>query len=148
VVFSRIAIPCLLGGFALEKGLFWADIGLKIHVSGYFQMGISQKDLARGEGMLAVVGGVFVRLSVVGGYLLEDGSFMALMQFVEFIIIGGAAAGALPIQKFPLKLGFTFGKRYSPAAFWAPPVPRDRAGCRKGDGSASPRCGRHAWPRP
>lgn len=94
-VFSRIAIPCLLGGFALEKGLFWADIGLKIHVSGYFQTGIIQKDLARGEGMLAVVGVVVVRLSVVGGYLLEDGFFMALMQFVEFIGRGGPPPGPL-----------------------------------------------------
>jgi hypothetical protein len=82
-----------LGGFALEKGLFWADIGLKIHISGYFQTGIIQKDLARGKGMLAVVGVVVVRLSAVGGSLLEDGSFMVLMQFVEFIVRGAPAGG-------------------------------------------------------
>jgi hypothetical protein len=35
--------------------------------------------------MLAIVGVVVILLSVVGGYLLEGGSFMVLMQFVEFI---------------------------------------------------------------
>lgn len=82
-------------GFPERNASFGPIEGMKIHISGYFQTGIIQKDLARGKGMLAIVGVVVVRLSVVGGYLLEGGSFMVFMQFVESIIIGGAAAGAL-----------------------------------------------------
>jgi chemotaxis protein MotA len=37
----------------------------------------------------------------LGGYLLEGGSFLVLMQWVEFIIIGGAAGGALLISAPP-----------------------------------------------
>jgi len=51
--------------------------------------------------MLAIVGILVVLLSVLGGYLIEGGSFLVLMQFAEFIIIGGAAAGALLISTPP-----------------------------------------------
>jgi len=51
--------------------------------------------------MLAIAGFLVVILSVLGGYLLEGGSFLVLMQWVEFIIIGGAAAGALLISAPP-----------------------------------------------
>ena len=51
--------------------------------------------------MLAIAGFLMVILSVLGGYLLEGGSFLVLMQWVEFIIIGGAAAGALLISAPP-----------------------------------------------
>ena len=48
--------------------------------------------------MLAIAGVLIVFLSVLGGYLLEGGSFLVLMQWVEFMIIGGAATGALLIS--------------------------------------------------
>jgi len=51
--------------------------------------------------MLAIVGILVVLLAVLGGYLIEGGSFFVLMQFAEFIIIGGAAAGALLISTPP-----------------------------------------------
>ena len=51
--------------------------------------------------MLAVIGMAVVTLAVLGGYLLEGGSFLVLMQFAEFLIIGGAAAGALLISSPP-----------------------------------------------
>jgi chemotaxis protein MotA len=51
--------------------------------------------------MLAIAGFLVVFLSVLGGYLLEGGSFLVLMQWVEFIIIGGAAGGALLISAPP-----------------------------------------------
>jgi chemotaxis protein MotA len=51
--------------------------------------------------MLAIVGILVVLLAVLGGYLIEGGSFLVLMQFAEFIIIGGAAAGALLISTPP-----------------------------------------------
>ena len=37
-------------------------------------------------------------VSVLGGFLLEGGNFLVLMQWAEFMIIGGAAAGALLIS--------------------------------------------------
>jgi len=48
--------------------------------------------------MLVIVGIVVVLVSVLGGFLLEGGNFLVLMQWAEFIIIGGAAAGALLIS--------------------------------------------------
>jgi chemotaxis protein MotA len=39
-----------------------------------------------------------VLISVLGGFLLEGGNFLVLMQWAEFVIIGGAAAGALLIS--------------------------------------------------
>jgi len=37
-------------------------------------------------------------VSVLGGFLLEGGNVLVLMQWAEFVIIGGAAAGALLIS--------------------------------------------------
>ena len=51
--------------------------------------------------MLAMVGIGVVIIAVLGGYLIEGGSFMVLMQVAEFMIIGGAAAGALLISAPP-----------------------------------------------
>ncbi|HEY3275498.1 MAG TPA: flagellar motor stator protein MotA [Syntrophorhabdaceae bacterium] len=46
-----------------------------------------------------VIVGVFVVLgAVLGGFALEGGPFLVLMQFAEFLIIGGAALGALMIS--------------------------------------------------
>jgi chemotaxis protein MotA len=51
--------------------------------------------------MLAMVGMGVVIIAVLGGYLIEGGSFWILMQIAEFMIIGGAAAGALLISAPP-----------------------------------------------
>jgi chemotaxis protein MotA len=51
--------------------------------------------------MLAMVGMGVVVVAVLGGYLIEGGSFWVLMQVAEFMIIGGAAAGALLISAPP-----------------------------------------------
>lgn len=51
--------------------------------------------------MLAMVGMGVVVIAVLGGYLIEGGSFWVLMQVAEFMIIGGAAAGALLISAPP-----------------------------------------------
>ncbi|HBA54714.1 flagellar motor stator protein MotA [Syntrophorhabdus aromaticivorans] len=48
--------------------------------------------------MFIIIGGTVVLLAVLGGFALEGGSFLILMQVAEFIIIGGSAAGALLIM--------------------------------------------------
>ena len=53
--------------------------------------------------MLLIVGIIVVFGSVAGGYLMHGGSLLALNQPSEFIIIGGAAIGALIIST-PLPL--------------------------------------------
>jgi len=53
--------------------------------------------------MLTLIGVAVVVLAVLGGYLLAGGSLLVLMQVAEFIIIGGAAMGALLIST-PVKL--------------------------------------------
>lgn len=44
--------------------------------------------------MLVIIGYVVVALSVLGGFILAGGHVGALLQPVEFLMIGGAAAGA------------------------------------------------------
>lgn len=44
--------------------------------------------------MLVILGYVAVTLSVFGGFLLAGGHLAALLQPIEFLMIGGAAAGA------------------------------------------------------
>ena len=44
---------------------------------------------------MSIVGGVFILVCVVMGYLLEGGHFAALIQPLEILIIGGAALGTL-----------------------------------------------------
>ena len=51
--------------------------------------------------MFVIIGAVVVLLSILGGFALEGGPFLVLMQVAEFIIIGGAAAGALLISTPP-----------------------------------------------
>jgi chemotaxis protein MotA len=53
--------------------------------------------------VLVIIGFVVVLGSVVGGFMLEGGPLLVLMQWVEFLIIGGAAIGALLISA-PAKL--------------------------------------------
>ncbi len=48
--------------------------------------------------MFVIIGIIIVIASVLGGFALEDGSFLVLMQIAEFVIIGGAALGALIIS--------------------------------------------------
>jgi chemotaxis protein MotA len=53
--------------------------------------------------MLLLVGAGVVILSVMGGYLLEGGNLLLIVQPNEFLIIGGAAAGTLVLST-PLPL--------------------------------------------
>jgi len=48
-----------------------------------------------GENMLAIVGVVIVLGAVLAGFMMEKGPLMVLMQPSEFVIIAGAAFGAL-----------------------------------------------------
>ncbi len=45
--------------------------------------------------MLTIVGFIVVAGAVIGGFLMEGGQLMVLFQPAEFLIIGGAALGAL-----------------------------------------------------
>ena len=45
--------------------------------------------------MFVIIGIAVVLISVLGGFLLVGGNFLVLMQWAEFLIIGGSALGAL-----------------------------------------------------
>ncbi|MBC7927566.1 MAG: flagellar motor stator protein MotA [Bryobacteraceae bacterium] len=47
--------------------------------------------------MFSIIGILVVLGGIIGGYLMEHGNLLVLMQPAEFVIIGGAAAGALLI---------------------------------------------------
>ncbi|MGO9241542.1 MAG: flagellar motor stator protein MotA [Bryobacteraceae bacterium] len=47
--------------------------------------------------MFAIIGIVIVFGAIIGGYLMEHGNLMVLLQPAELLIIGGAAAGTLLI---------------------------------------------------
>ncbi|MFN3740611.1 MAG: flagellar motor stator protein MotA [Thermodesulfovibrionales bacterium] len=51
--------------------------------------------------MFAIIGGIVVLLSVIGGFLLEKGNLHVLFQPAEFVIIGGAALGSFIIASPP-----------------------------------------------
>jgi chemotaxis protein MotA len=51
--------------------------------------------------MFAIVGILVVFGAVVGGYLLEHGNIMVLLQPAELLIIGGAAAGTILVANPP-----------------------------------------------
>src|SRR3990167_4842453 len=51
--------------------------------------------------MFVIIGFVVVIASVLGGFVLEGGPIMVLMQWVEFLIIGGTAIGTLLIGNPP-----------------------------------------------
>ena len=51
--------------------------------------------------MFVIIGAAVVLGAILGGFALEGGPFLVLMQVAEFIIIGGAAAGALLISTPP-----------------------------------------------
>ncbi len=54
--------------------------------------------------MLTIVGFIVVTGAVIGGYIMAGGHLMVLFQPAEFIIIGGAAIGALLITASPSAL--------------------------------------------
>jgi chemotaxis protein MotA len=54
--------------------------------------------------VFVIIGIAVVIGSVIGGFVLEGGPIMALMQWVEFLIIGGTALGALLIGNPPANL--------------------------------------------
>lgn len=47
--------------------------------------------------MFAIIGIVVVIGAIVGGYLMEHGNLLVLMQPAELVIIGGAALGTVLI---------------------------------------------------
>jgi len=47
--------------------------------------------------MLVIVGALVVIVAVIGGFLMEGGHMLVLVQPAEFVIIGGAALGSLVI---------------------------------------------------
>ncbi len=51
--------------------------------------------------MFLIIGFVIVIASVAGGYLMEGGNFLVLVQPAEFVIIGGAALGSMLIGTPP-----------------------------------------------
>lgn len=51
--------------------------------------------------MLTIVGFIIVTGAVIGGFVLEGGKLLVLFQPAEFLIIGGAAAGALIVATPP-----------------------------------------------
>jgi chemotaxis protein MotA len=55
--------------------------------------------------VFVIIGLSVVLVSVLGGFFLEGGNFLVLMQWAEFVIIGGAAAGALLISTPKSTLG-------------------------------------------
>jgi chemotaxis protein MotA len=47
--------------------------------------------------MFVIIGAVIVLVGVVGGFLIEGGPILVLLQWVEFLIIGGAGIGSVLI---------------------------------------------------
>jgi chemotaxis protein MotA len=75
--------------------------------------------------MFAIVGLVIVIGAVVGGYLMEKGNLLVLLQPAELVIIGGAAVGTLlvanplptVIKIFTGMLGVIGGSKYTKAYY-------------------------------
>ena len=59
--------------------------------------------------MFAIIGMVIVLGAVVGGYLMEHGNLLVLLQPAELLIIGGAALGTILIAN-PLPIIIAIGK--------------------------------------
>ncbi len=64
----------------------------------------------REKNMFVIIGVVVVIVSVFGGFVLEGGPLAVIIQPVEFMIIGGAAIGALLISAPPKLLKDIIGK--------------------------------------
>ena len=56
------------------------------------------KTYREGDVVLVIIGIVVVLVSVIGGFILEGGPILVLIQLAEFLIIGGSAIGALLIS--------------------------------------------------
>jgi chemotaxis protein MotA len=59
--------------------------------------------------MFAIIGILVVFGAIIGGYLMEHGNIMVLMQPAEFIIIGGAALGTILVAN-PLPIVIAMAK--------------------------------------
>src|ERR1035438_1558004 len=70
--------------------------------------------------MFAIIGIVVVIGAILGGYLMEHGNVLVLMQPAELLIIAGAAAGTLLIGN-PIStvkaLGKSFGKVFGTSPY-------------------------------
>jgi len=66
--------------------------------------------------VITIVGYLIVFGAVVGGFVLEGGPVVILNQTIEFLIIGGAAIGAL-VAGTPLKVLGNLGKNLKTAIF-------------------------------
>ncbi|MHC9538417.1 MAG: flagellar motor stator protein MotA [Vulcanimicrobiota bacterium] len=60
--------------------------------------------------MLVIIGFIVVIVAVLGGFLMEGGVLLVLFQPAEFIIIGGAALGALLVSSPPDLMKKIFSK--------------------------------------
>ena len=58
--------------------------------------------------MFVIIGIVIVLVAVLGGFAIEGGPFLVLMQYAEFLIIAGASVGALLISTPGKLLGKIF----------------------------------------
>jgi chemotaxis protein MotA len=75
--------------------------------------------------MFVIIGLAIVFGCVIGGFLMEEGPIAALMQYVEFMIIGGAALGSLLVATPPKLLsvvikriiGTLSGDKYSKKSY-------------------------------
>jgi chemotaxis protein MotA len=66
--------------------------------------------------VITILGYLIVLGAVVGGFILEGGPVVILNQTIEFLIIGGAAIGAL-LAGTPLKVLSNLGKNLKTAIF-------------------------------
>src|SRR5690348_13948370 len=73
--------------------------------------------------MFIIIGLVVVLACVIGGYLMVDGPLAVLFQPSEFVVIGGAAIGAV-ITANPIKLLMLLSKKI-PAALKGSPYSKE-----------------------
>src|SRR5438128_1587264 len=62
-----------------------------------------------GTPMFIIIGVVVVLASIIGGYLMEKGNLLVLLQPAELVVIGGAALGTILIAN-PLPTVIRLGK--------------------------------------
>ena len=75
--------------------------------------------------MFAIIGIVVVFLSIIGGFLMEKGKLLVLLQPSEMVIIAGAAVGTLVIANpmslviriFKSLMGIMGGNRFTKAFY-------------------------------